>query len=366
MKERQPYNSNSHGGNIYGADGQRLPWLDFSANINPLGLSPKVRQAILKSIDEITAYPDPQGLRLRHALGTFYHLPLEHLLLGNGAAELFYCFFYAIRSKRVHLLAPCFSEYARAARAAGAQIIVKEVSESTDFQINLAQATADLQKDDVLVLCNPNNPTGTLLNRADILICIQEAQKLGAWILVDESFLDFCLDADKRTAKDLATRYENLCVIQSLTKFYAIPGLRLGFAVLPMPLRARMEGMKDVWSVNVLAQNAGVAALADGEYQQATRDFIATEKMFVSQNLQQFTDVKVYPPAVNFVLFRLPVAMQNHTQAMVQQFRAHGILVRDCANYQGLSAGYLRMAVRTRAENLRFFTAMQEIFEGSF
>ena len=366
MKERQQDASNQHGGNIYGADGQPLPWLDFSANINPLGLSPQVRQAMIHSLDEVTAYPDPQGRRLRQVIGAFYHLPLENLLLGNGAAELFYCFFYAVHPKRVHLLAPCFSEYERAARAAGAQIIVKELSEDKNFQIDLAQATADLRPKDVLVLCNPNNPTGTLLSRANLLTCIQEAQKQGAWVLADESFLDFCPDANERTVKDLATRYENLCVIQSMTKFYAIPGLRLGFAVLPVPLRAHMESMKDVWSVNVLAQNAGVAALADDKYQQATRDFMATEKTFVSQKLQQFEGIKVYPPAVNFVLFRLPVAVRNHTQAIVQQFRAHGILVRDCANYQGLGAGYLRMAVRTRAENLRFFTAMKEIFEGSF
>ena len=345
-----------HGGNIYQAS-PAGGWLDFSANINPLGLSPRIRQAIAGGIDGIDQYPDPQGHQLKTALSHYYRIPCESIVLGNGAAELFYIWFHTFRPQRTLIPVPSFSEYERAAMAGGSRITFLQLRPEDGFAMPWKQLTAQCAAADCLIVGNPNNPTANLLARDDMERLVWQANQTATMVLIDESFLDFRVDREQYTAMPLVSSYDNVIVFQSLTKFYAIPGLRLGFAVVPPSLARQMEGHKDVWNVNSLAQAAGTAALQDRDWQERTRRFVTAEKDWLYQELSSIKGLRVYPPTVNFILWQVTednISMEN----VIKNLRRHRILVRSCANYPGLDDHYIRTAVRTHSENKMFLQVL--------
>lgn len=347
----------THGGNIYQ---DSKDWLDFSANINPLGLAPQVRAAMVDHLDGVVHYPDPDGTALKDALAAYYGVATDQLLLGNGAAELFYTYFHAVPGQTVVLPVPTFSEYERAACAGRCRVTYVYTRPETGFALPWDELRQACGAADTIVLTNPNNPTGRLLGRDELLPFIAYAKEQGTQVVVDESFLDFRADRDAYSVMADVAAYENLLVYQSLTKFYAIPGVRLGFAVMRPALREQLEQHKDVWNVNVLAQYAGVAALAAREYQDKSRQYVAAERDFLARRLRQLPDVTVYDPSVNFILVRVGVTWGS--AATVQDMlKGQGILVRNCDNYPGLDAQYIRVAVRTHEENLRLLQALSEI-----
>ena len=351
----------SHGGNVYEA-GQLGTWLDFSANINPLGMSARVKQVIGQHIEALVHYPDPAGGALKEALSAYYQVPTQNLVLGNGAAELLYVFFHCVRPHRVLLPVPSFSEYERAARASGADILYQFLRPEDDFAWNGEQLQQRLPEADCVVLANPNNPTGNLY-RAEIIRDFLEAAAVhGVWVIVDESFLDFRMDRERYTAALLAVQQPQLLVLQSLTKFYAIPGLRLGFGISSVDMVNRMELSKDPWNVNLLAQQAGGAALRDKEYQQRTRQFVRQEALLLAKQLRELPGIRVYEPTVNFILLAIHQTGRSAPD-LVRELRRQEILVRDCSNYPGLDDGYIRIAVRQRDDNERLLAAMRRILE---
>lgn len=350
-----------HGGNVYEDCPTGEPWLDFSANINPLGLSPLVREAILSRVDDIVHYPDPEARGLKEALASFYRVPQETIVLGNGAAELFYCFFYTVRPRRVLLPVPSFSEYEKAARAAGAEVRYLPLLKKQGFAFDSKEAVRQIAQIDAIVLCTPNNPTGRLLAQKELCAFLDQLQGRGVWVVVDESFLDFREDREVYTMRHLTKRYPYLFVVQSMTKFFALPGLRLGFGIAEPKLCRRLEDGKDVWNVNFLAQMAGIAALSDKEYQEAARSFVRSEKKFLASELAKFPGIEVFVPSVNFIFFRLQQGTDFLRRFLIS-LRERGILLRDCSNYSGLDGAYLRAAVRSRVENERLLEAMQEIW----
>ena len=351
-----------HGGNVYEKCPTGGAWLDFSANINPLGLSPRVKEAILSHIDGIVNYPDPEARALKAAIASFYDVPQENIVLGNGAAELFYCFFYIVRPRRLLLPVPSFSEYERAARAAGVKVVYLPLLKKHGFSLDLEAAIQQLSEEDVILLCSPNNPTGRLWERRDLHVLLEKAEERGAHVMMDESFLDFREDGERYTLRHLTKEYPHLFVVQSMTKFFALPGLRLGFGIAEPNLCRRLENGKDVWNVNLLAQAAGVAALSDTVYHEAARSFVRREKKFLAAELAKLPGIEVFAPSVNFILFHLQQG-KEFLQQLIMALRERGILLRDCSNYSGLDGAYLRAAVRSRADNERLLEVMYEVWK---
>ncbi|WP_287771141.1 threonine-phosphate decarboxylase CobD [Megasphaera sp.] len=347
-----------HGGNIYAAPPPGKAWLDFSANINPLGLSPAVKEAMTAHIDAVVHYPDPKGTALRAALERTYGVSSDSLLLGNGAAELFYLYMHTFRPRRVLLPVPSFSEYERAARAIGAAIDYCHLSAEGDFSYPWETLRAACGHVDCIIIGNPNNPTGTLASAHELKALTDLAARKGTDILVDESFLDFLPSEEAYSVRELAQETDSLFVIRSLTKFYALPGLRLGFGVTTPLRRSLMEGHKDDWNVNVLAQYAGVAALGDRDYQNESRRLVAAERDRLYAALTHMSGIEVCRPCVNFLLWRL--ADDIPAEVLIEALRDEGILVRSCANYVGLSPSYIRTAVRSPWDNKSFIQILQE------
>lgn len=351
-----------HGGNIYEDVPERGAWLDFSANINPLGLSAQVQEAIDQNIGGLVHYPDPNGTELRKAIHTAYAVPVENIILGNGAAELLYIFFHCFRPKRVLLPVPSFSEYERAALAADASVEYLFLPEDRGFALDVQELIQQLAAADCVVLGNPNNPTGELLEREQLAAVAAAAERTGCRVIVDESFMDFRQDAVLYSAMELTKRFSNLFVLHSLTKFYAIPGLRLGFGVLAAEDAARLDRQKDPWNVNLLAHKAGVAALQDSVYKVKSQELLARESSFMTAALKKLSGVTVFEPTVNFIFMDLK--RTGMTAAVCcKKMKRLGILVRDCSNYPGLGDTFIRAAIRTREENERLLAALRTVLE---
>lgn len=351
-----------HGGNIYKEVSPTGKWLDFSANINPLGLPDSVRRVILDHLDGIVHYPEPDAPPLKKSICEHYGIPVEHLILGNGASELFYLFFYTMRPSRVLIPVPSFGEYERSAFAAGAEPVFFALHPETDFSIDPGALKEHLPGIDCLILGNPNNPTGRLIPRETLEEIAALCDKFDCWLLVDESFMDFRQDHKSFTVRHLVGKYKRLFVVHSMTKFYAIPGLRLGFGIAPPKLRESMEKGKDVWNVNLLAQHAGLAALSDDDYAQRSRCLLKEEQAFLIDALQHFKDIEPLVPTVNFMLLKCTSA--ELAQDILSGMKARGILLRSCGNYRGLESGeYLRTAIRSRQENCMLLQALSEIVQ---
>ena len=334
-----------HGGQVYDAAGKIGSWLDFSANINPLGLSEKILSTLTENLRGVVNYPDPNASELKRALSRRYDMPEKNLVVLNGAAEFFYLYLNVTRPKRVVLPVPSFSEYERAARAAGCHVEYFFTRAEENFSLDVEKLAVTAE--DCVILGRPNNPTGNLLAAEKILRLAEVSS-----VIVDESFIDF-LDAE--SVRNFVS--EKISVVRSLTKIFAIPGLRLGFAVVEENLARRLNLSKDVWNVNFLAQKAGVAALADEEFLRRTRAWLAVEKKFFTERLGTLRGVKIFPPSANFVLFR-----HARAEEILHSLRREKILLRSCANFAGLDGSYLRSAIRSREENLKLFNVLEKIF----
>lgn len=356
-----------HGGNIHKflRTQTSLPhtFFDFSANINPLGLSEKVRSSIKNNIDTIIHYPDVDGYELKNMLSQYYQVSYDSLTLGNGAVELLYILCNLIQPKTALILAPSFSEYESASRAAKAKIKYYYLNEKNDFLFDINKfllALEPLGKNDIIFLGNPNNPTGTSITSQDLEKILHYAHRNHCFVVVDESFIDFLPNATNYTVRHLIKNYKNLIVLHSLTKFYAIPGLRLGFVITSPEFTQKLHHAKDPWNVNCLAQIAGIAALQDKEYQEKSRSFMKQEIDFFYKNLIAINTLKIYRPMVNFVLVNLEKTnIKSHE--LRKQLLKRDILIRDCANYPGLSNQYVRFAIKRHDENIFFIETLKKI-----
>lgn len=364
MKEQSSKTLGIHGGNIrraseqYGLPAQQ--WLDFSANINPFGLAPSVKTALFAHIDDVINYPDPEAVLCKQAIGTYYNLPVEELVLGNGAVELIHLLTQMLRPRKALIPAPTFSEYERAVRGTEGEIIYFPLRAEEDFRLDTDAFISSLPTVNMCFICNPNNPVGNVIQRNDLQKIVTAAADCGVWVIIDESFVDFLPQAEEITCRKMVADYQNLIVVHSLTKFFAIPGLRLGFGVMPRDVARSLEFAKDPWNVNVLAQAAAVAALQDKTYISKTLKTIRDEKDFLFYELNKIAGITAFRPAVNFVFFRLHHP-QYSVAALADAAARKGILIRDCSSYAGLAEGYIRVAVKQRADNLRLLQVLREL-----
>jgi threonine-phosphate decarboxylase len=319
--------------------------IDFSASINPLGVPDSVARAITESIGSLVHYPEPFADQLALRLAAHLGVEAGTVLCGNGSTELIYLTARAFTPGKVLIPAPAFSEYERACRLVPGSVCTGfTLSADGNFDLDPDRFIHALQGCDMAFLCNPNNPTGRLVSKDSVLAIAEAAARQSCYLVVDEAFIDFA--PDQSVVRHVAGM-SHMIVLRSLTKFYALSGLRIGYAVVPQALVGRMKDHKEPWSINALAQSAGMAAVDDRAYQDRTMQVIRQEKLFLEQELRRI-GVGYLPSVPNYYLLRLPKA-----QDAVAGLRKKGILVRDCSNFDGLDASYIRIAVRSRSENER-------------
>ncbi len=361
------YPEHIHGGNISLASRKyHLPpheLLDFSANINPLGPSPKSIAAVVENLGLISSYPDPDCGELKAALAGHLGIREDLLLLGNGAAELIYLLVRVLDARKALIPVPTFCEYGLAVLSQGGEVLKVALDEKRGFRLPLDELIKSLEQADLIFICNPNNPTGRLLDGKIVENILDKACSHGVMVLMDEAFMDFIPEKGRFSVITRVGDYPNLAVLYSLTKFFGIPGLRLGAIAAPGELINRMKVAKDPWNVNVLAQVAGVAGLRDQEYMERTLQLIRQEKQFLFRELNRLPGLRPLPGAANFFLVDLTGSGLTSGE-LAELMGRRGFMVRDCTGFSGLAGRYIRLAVKTHQENIRLIHAFKSILGG--
>lgn len=331
--------------------------LDFSANLNPFGMPENVRTALISSVNEWERYPDPDCTELTKRLSERLSVSFDKIVCGNGAADLIYRIIGAYRPKKALIAVPCFSEYEKALREYGVEVIEYSLSENSGFAVDEEFSGVigeRLSSGDMLILASPNNPTGRVLPKDILREMCGECAKRGVLFLCDECFWGFTENAAS------SLEFMNSCVIKlsAFTKTYALAGLRLGYAVFGG------EGIADAvkrrgqyWSVSAPAQTAGIAALETGEeHLDRTRRLISDGRKFLTQELSAL-GITVFSSDANFLLLKSEIPLY-------EPFYKRGMIIRRCGNFDGLDKNFYRIAVRTEEENSRLLTALKEIING--
>ena len=343
-----------HGGDVttyaevYGA-----PPLDLSANISPFGIPETVRQAMHAAVEDCTAYPDPFCRAARRAIADAEGVDADRLYCGNGAADVLDRLAAVLRPKTALLTAPTFAEYART--LGKADIRRHFLRESEGFALTERFPDEITPAVDAVYLCNPNNPTGRTVSPELMHRVVEKCAAAGAWLVVDECFCDFLTDPARHTLAPLLGQYPRLVLLRAYTKMYAVPGVRFGWCMSAnRELIEALYRAGQPWNVSAVAQACAAAAAGEGAYARETARSIAREREALAAGLAA-RGLTVYAGEANFLLFRAA------DSALHEKLASRGILIRNCANYEGLGAGYYRTAVKTARETAALLAALDEI-----
>lgn len=339
-----------HGGNIYEYEG----CLDFSANLNPLGLPERVREAVIDSLSEATLYPEVGYAPLRKAIAEYEYVLPSQVICGNGAAEVIYTLCRAVKPKHALLPAPTFAEYEQALSSLDTEIHYFFLKESTGFQVEEDFLKAITEEMDIVFLCNPNNPTGILMQREFLLKVLARCEEKDVLLVIDECFLDFIKEPEAYTLVRWLEKSSHLFLLKAFTKRYAMAGIRLGYGLSGnRKLLDEMARMVQPWNISVMAEAAGIAALKETEYVEAGRQIVFKEARYLKQELGKM-GLKVYDSQANYIFFQAP---EDFFERAVEK----RILIRDCSNYTGLVKGYFRIAVELHEQNQILVKKFKEI-----
>lgn len=353
-----------HGGNIYGNEIE----YDFSVNLNPLGPPDAVREALATALNHVEEYPDPEYQELRRALANYRRLAEEQFVLGNGASELIPGIIRALAPKTCMVTAPCYSGYETALNAAAPSCRIHRIflREEDDFTLpeNICREIARV-KPNLLILTNPNNPNGKRISANRLREIAGACRTAGTVLLMDECFLALSGgDEDSLIHRIGEEGLPPTVVLRAFTKTFAIPGVRLGYAVCSGSLAARIQRELPEWNLSVFAQYAGLAALeaaapetvppGTSGYMAASVEMIAQEREYLTAELKKL-GLRVFPSDANYILF------QSRDRELHRKLLDKGILIRDCRDYHGLTAGFYRAAVRTRRENTALLRCLRNI-----
>jgi threonine-phosphate decarboxylase len=350
-----------HGGNSaeiarkYGLDEQTI--IDFSSNINPLGFPTGIQDLLKKDISVITRYPDTHSSSLRKIITSRIGVPEKNIIVGNGSTELIYLLPRVFNPQTALILQPTFSEYQASLESMGCAVRHFSLDENAHFRVNTDDIIPLMSKVDIIYVCNPNNPTGVLVKPGDLKPLVTQAAKRDILFVVDESFMDFA--GDESLAGE-AVKRKNLIILKSMTKFFGIPGLRLGYLIAHGKTVESINKHKEPWSVNVLAQRVGEACLTDDSFYGNTRQFVSRERKYLYRQLNGITGLRVYDSSVNFLLLKIVKKILSSTE-IYHILARQGFLIRDCRSFRGMGTNFIRIAVKRRKQNQLLIKAIKKI-----
>ncbi|MGQ0812650.1 MAG: threonine-phosphate decarboxylase CobD [Nitrospiraceae bacterium] len=358
---------NCHGGNVHAVARELRTSvgaiLDFSASINPLGPAPGVRRAIARGFPLLAHYPDPACWTLREVLAARWKLSPEHVVVGNGSTELIHLLPRALAIQRALIIGPTFSEYARAVVRSGGQTTTLSAKRSEDYRPPLEKAVALIRSGrkgrrpiDAIFFCHPNSPTGQACGVTEALTLVREADRVGIWTILDESFVEYC---EERSLLYALTLYSHLIILRSFTKFYALPGLRLGYLAASERVTCLVRELQPPWSVNALAQEAAKAAFRDQRHSRQSLLAMERERARFTIQLGSVPGLTLFPSQANFLLLELPRSHQANQ--VTATLRRKGVLIRDCSSTPGLNRHTIRIAVRKRRDNERLVAVLRDL-----
>ena len=349
----ETHNPVVHGGR-FSVNNQDPDILDFSSNVGPIGMPVSVKSILKKRLIQMTTYPDLHSSTLSSALKKFIGLPKSNLVVGNGAIEIIYNFCSAFLSKKSVLIhVPTFEEYETAAKLSNCKI---SFFKTMNLSKNLDSFISKIPVNGCIFICNPNNPTGTILSKKQLIKIISSAKQKSCIVFVDECFIEL-VPQSNQSVINLIKNYDNLFVLRSLTKSFGLAGIRIGYAVASKQFIDILQKLKIPWSVNVIAQEAGIIAIKNKSHLIKSKSIIKKEFNFLKNEISIIPGFECYDSSTNFILIK---TKQDSTK-LQKKLLKHKILIRDCKNFRGLNNHYIRVAIKSHKDNLKLVHALRAI-----
>ena len=347
------HNPVSHGG-LFSIKNQDSKIIDFSSNINPLGPPPQLKKYLKQHGNSIAVYPDPNSTKLRKNLSRYIGISYDKIVVGNGATEIIYNFCRAFLNKKTPVLipVPTFGEYEAAAKLNESKILFFKT-------MNLGESLEDflkiIPKKAFIFLCNPNNPTGTILSRKQMLKILYTAKKRSTFVFVDESFIELS-DSKQSLVHDIK-KFENLFVLRSLTKSFGLAGLRIGYGLGNKQIISILNKIKIPWNISGIGQSAASVALRYNKYLDKTKKLISKETKYLRNSISKIDNFSCSDTSTNFILIKTKV----NSKILQKKLLKKKILIRDCSTFRSLNNNYIRVAVKTHNENKKLVKALEAI-----
>ena len=367
-----------HGDSFHGSDLEKIEQIygikkedivSFSANVNPLGASPLMKRELASRLDVISSYPDREYTRLREVIASYCGTIPEYILVGNGSTELITLFIRSVAPKKAMIIGPTYSEYERELSLDGGRSAYFALKEEDDFILDTPSLLAALDSSfDMLIICNPNNPTSSAITAGNMRLILDRCRTLGIFVLVDETYMEFAGKPEEYSSIPLVGQFDNLCLLRGISKFFAAPGLRLGYAICGNTrLLKDIAHNKDPWTVSSVAETAGQLMFSDTAYIQETKDLIFSERTRVTKGLMEIPGLKVYEPVANFVLCR--ITKENvDADILFDKAIREKMMIRNCSSFPFLDNKYFRICFMSPADNDRLLEVIRACVkrDGSF
>ena len=342
----------AHGGISHNKE-SNLRSLDFSSNVNPIGFPSKVKD-VFKDLSSVSVYPDSDSNELRTHLQKYTQISKNQIVVGNGATEIIYNFCNAfLRKQKVLIPIPTFGEYEAAVKLNGGQLYFFK---TMDLNKDLPEFQKMISKKNCIFLCNPNNPTGVLLKKKNILKILESAHDKSAMVFIDECFIEL-VSSKNNSIISYLKEFDNLFILRSLTKSFGLAGLRIGYGLGNKKMIEILQKIKIPWNVNWLAQKSSIIALSDKSHLSKTMKLVKKESQFLVDSISKIKGFSCYNSQTNFILIKSTIKSNLIQNKLLKK----NILIRNCNSFRGLDDHHIRIAVRTRKENLKLIEAFRKL-----
>lgn len=350
-----------HGGNIYE---HNKAIIDFSSNINPLGVPRCFKRALLEDIADFSAYPDREYRKLRQNIARYIgNVSIDNIIPGNGAVDIIYRALEAIEYNNLYISRPTFSEYKRAGEKVKMEVQEIDLYKHEYEEINLDCLIENIKEQSVVLLCNPNNPTGTLIEKSEFIELLKSLKKSKSFLIIDEAFIEFAPKFKDASMVEFISEFDNLLIIRAATKFFGMPGIRLGYGITSnIELIKSIERNMEPWSVNTAAEIAASCIFDDREYINATLDWIGSERSYLYDKLSEINGLKVYKSNSNFLFLKL-LNEKLDAYDLQKKLLEYNILIRLPKGFGGVSRYNFRIAIKDRINNDILISSLKEIIE---
>lgn len=344
---------------VYGIKKEEI--VQFAANVNPLGISPMMRKQLETHIDAVSNYPDRDYLELRKSIGEYTHTDPAHILVGNGSTELISLMAQFIHPRSALIIAPTYSEYEREIGISGGSIKYFQLQEEQNFQLNLDDLETELKnRYDMLVICNPNNPTSSFISHDEMKKILTYCKKYKTFVMIDETYVEFSPNYEEITSVSFCDKFNNFVVLRGVSKFYAAPGLRLGYAITGnLELIQLVNAKKNPWTINSLAEQAGIVMFTDEAYNQETKELMHSEQTRIYKIFSESEQYKPYLPSANFILLKIVDETLN-ADMLFERAIKEKMMIRNCSSFPFLDNQYIRFCFMTPEENDKLIKLLLE------
>ena len=354
----------NHGANLYDLSRKygfsKDEFLDFSSNINPFGTSAKAKNYVINNINMVSTYPDPDYINLKKSISSYCNCNTKNIVLGGGATELISSFINILKPKKAILLSPAYSEYERELNKNNCEIIKYFSKDYNDFKIDPVDLVDFINQHqaDLVVICNPNNPTGFAFSKYEISVILKN---INAFVMVDETYVEFT-NTSIYSSTQLVDSHSNLFVIRGTSKFFSTPGIRLGYGLVSnSSINNMLKDKLDLWNINIIASAMGEIMFTDKEYISNCIDLILKERDYLIKALSKFDDLKVYNSNGNFILCKIQskkITAMDLRNILISK----KIIIRDCQSFDGLDEYYFRVCILKPEDNRYLIDNLSKIF----